>query len=282
MGEFRIGDGQPISCFMAEISGDAAREFRIQLQQAREGAVKDAEAFDGIIQVVECLGSYCLGRVAPLGKLQPKVEEVAIRSVLADLPGLRNVHTPFSVLYDLVRNARNDAMHQGAYARHLTTHAIELALVLEDALRMIEQDKKNSSVVSDYMVRDLVCADLWQPISLVRQRMLTNSFSYLPVQDANGKWCLLSDLGVAKYLQGCPNRERNKRLATGLATALEKAGIKLRRAKRVNETMSIDNALEKFDEEPIHEPMLVFSDGAKEGDNAKAKPVGILTAFDLL
>ena len=263
---------------MAEITGNAAREFRIQLQQAREGAVKDAEAFDGISQVVACLGSYCLGRVAPLAKLQPKVEEVAIRSVLADLPGLRNVHTPFSVLYDLVRNARNDAMHQGAYARHLTTHAIELALVLEDALRMIEQDKKNSSVVSDYMVRDLVCADLWQPISLVRQRMLTNSFTYLPVQDANGKWCLLSDLEVAKYLQGCPNRERNKRLAT----ALEKAGIELRRGKRVNETMSIDNALEKFDEEPIHEPMLVFPDDGEAGDNAKAKPVGILTAFDLL
>src|ERR1035437_4038369 len=169
---------------MAEITGNAAREFRIQLQQAREGAVKDAEAFDGIIQVVECLGSYCLGRVAPLAKLQPKVEEVAIRSVLADLPGLRNVHTPFSVLYDLVRNARNDALHQGAYARHLTTHAIELSLVLEDALRR----SSDSPVVGDFMARNPICAELWQPISFVRQQMLANSFSFLPVKNAAGTW----------------------------------------------------------------------------------------------
>jgi hypothetical protein len=264
---------------MAEITGNAARDFRIQFQQAREGAVKDAEAFDGIIHVVERLGSFCLGYVANLGQYKPEVEKLAELSSLVNLPAKwRNVHTPFSLLYDLVKDARNDAMHQGASARHLTTHAIELALVLEDALRMIENDKKEPLVVSDYMVRDLVCADLWQPISLIRQRLLTNSFTYLPVEEA-GQWCLLSDVQVAKYLQeSCSNNERKERLAEPLQTA----GFKLCRAKRVNETMSIDMALEKFDDKPIHEPILVFRDGAKEGDNANAKPVGILTAFDLL
>jgi len=260
---------------MAQIAGNAARDFRIQLQQAREGAVKDAEAFDGIIHVVERMGSFCLERVENLGKYKPKLVNVASWSPLDDLPAKwRNVHTPFSLLYDLVKDARNDAMHQGASARHLTTHAIELALVLEDALRMIENDNKTSLIVSDYMVRDLVCADLWQPISLVRQRMLTNSFTYLAVQDAAGQWCLLSDLQVAKYLQGHSNKERNKLLAR----PLEKAEIPLHPAKRVNETMPIDKALEDFD----HEPKLVFPDDAKPGHNAKAKPVGILTAFDLL
>ena len=79
-------------------------------------------------------------------------------------------------------------------------------------------------------------------------------------------------------MQGCSNTERKKRLAEQLSAA----GFELRRAKRVNETMSIGKALEKFDDEPIHEPILVFRDDAKEGDNANAKPVGILTAFDLL
>jgi CBS domain containing-hemolysin-like protein len=142
---------------------------------------------------------------------------------------------------------------------------------------MIENDKKEPLVVSDYMVRDLVCADLWQPICLIRQRLLTNSFTYLPVEEA-GQWRLLSDVQVAKYLQGCSNAERRKRLAEPLETA----GFVLRGAKHVNETMSIDKALKKFDDVPIHEPILVFRDGAKEGDNANAKPVGILTAFDLL
>lgn len=37
-------------------------------------------------------------------------------------------------LYDLVEQGRNEALHQGAFARHLAEHAIELALALEDAL----------------------------------------------------------------------------------------------------------------------------------------------------
>ena len=32
----------------------------------------------------------------------------------------------FESLYDLVRRARNDAMHTGVYARHATAAAIEL------------------------------------------------------------------------------------------------------------------------------------------------------------
>lgn len=164
---------------------EAARDFRLQLQQARENALKDAEAFDEIIHAIERLGSFCKGQMLDLGKYKLVVKEVADRSPLAaDVPSLwRNVHTPFSVLYDIVRDARNDALYIGASARHLTTHAIELALIVEDALRMYE-DGKN---VSDYMVRDPVCAHLWQPVSLVRQQMLTNSFSYLPVQDTTGQ-----------------------------------------------------------------------------------------------
>jgi hypothetical protein len=106
---------------------EAARDFRLQLQHAREDALKDAEAFDGIIHVVERLGSFCLGRVENLFAYQPKVEEVASSSPLAtDIPDQwRGVHTPFNLLYDVVRDARNDAMHIGASARHLTTHAIE-------------------------------------------------------------------------------------------------------------------------------------------------------------
>jgi len=271
-----VCDEQPFLSFMAEITGKVARGFRIQLQHAREDALKDAEAFDGILHVVECLGSFCFGRVAALGPFQPEVEKVARLSPLADVPAQwRSVHIPFSLLYNLVKDARNDAMHQGASARHLTTHAIELALVLEDALRMSENAEKSSLVVSDYMVPDPVCAHLWQPVSLVRQRMLTNSFSYLPVQDAAGQWCLVSDLEVAQYLQVDENKEpiangkRNVRLATPLEKASE---IALLPAKHVPDTTPIAKALVDFD----GKPMLVFR------YNGKAELVGILTAFDLL
>ena len=73
-----------------------------------------------------------------------------------------------------LKDGRNDALHQGACARHLANHAVQLALVLEDALMPSEPK------VSDFMVRDAICAAHWQPISFVRQQMLANSFSYLP------------------------------------------------------------------------------------------------------
>ena len=73
---------------------EAARDFRLQLQLARENALKDAEAFDGIIHVVERLGSLGLGRLADLGAYKPKVAEVAERSPLATVhTRWRGVHT---------------------------------------------------------------------------------------------------------------------------------------------------------------------------------------------
>ena len=57
---------------------------------------------------------------SPLASVIPKI-----------YPGL---HLPFYRLYELVMQARNDALHQGAYARHLTSHAIDLSIVIEDAL----------------------------------------------------------------------------------------------------------------------------------------------------
>jgi CBS domain-containing protein len=257
------------------MSSEASRDFRLQLQQARENALKDAEAFDGIIHVVERLGSFCFGRVKSLGAYQRALEKLAKLSALAtEVPDeWRNVHTPFNSLYAMVKDARNDAMHQGSFARHLTTHAIELALVLEDALKMSENAQKESdSMISDYMVRDLVCAYLWQPVSLVRQQMLTNSFSYLPVRDKEARWCLVSDLQVAKYLQGQPSNERNQRLATTLEEAVETGEIELLQTKRLKDGTPIAEALKDFDGKPI----LVYR-GASE-----AELVGILTAFDLL
>jgi hypothetical protein len=60
----------------------------------------------------------------------------------------------------------------------LTTHAFQVALILEDALMT------DMKMVSQYMVRDVVCAQSWQPISFVRQQMLAYSYSYLPFLDA--------------------------------------------------------------------------------------------------
>ena len=121
--------------------------------------------------------------------------EEANKSPLAyEIPSARRqYHTPFSDLLELVRDARNSALHEGSFARHLTIHVVELSLIIEDALMY------NSVAVSDFMVRDPVCAYPWQPLSFIRQKMLLNSFSFLPVcvdYKDEKDWWVVSDLSL--------------------------------------------------------------------------------------
>jgi hypothetical protein len=142
---------------------NAVMTFSAQLREARESALQDCEAFDGIIHVVERLGSFLSKKIGHLGEYKHEIEITASGSGLAeDIPSeWREVHLPFSRLYDLVMDARNDALHQGAFARRLTVHAIELSLVLEDALKR----SLDRPTAGDYMASNPTYAELWQPIS---------------------------------------------------------------------------------------------------------------------
>jgi len=241
--------------------------FSGQLREARENALRDSEAFDDIIHVVERLGSFLDCKIGDLGRYKNKIGIRAGQSALAEAIPEKwpDVHISFSLLYELVRNARNDALHQGAFARRLTGHAIELSLALEDALRR----SLDCPVVSDYMVRNPTCAELWQPISFIRQQMLASSFSFLPVKGAT-EWCLVSDSEIATYL-GTDTKERKLRLAQ----TLEAARIPLRPAKLCAVDTPLDEALQMLDGSP--RPILVCR---KEGEQRAL--VGIITPFDLL
>jgi hypothetical protein len=240
--------------------------FSAQLREARENALRDSEAFDGIIHVVERLGSFLDQKISDLGGYREKIDERASHSALAkDIPNQwRSIHIPFHLLYDLVKNARNDAVHQGAFARRLTRHAIELSLVLEDALKR----SLDSPTVGDYMVRNPVCAELWQPISFIRQQMLVNSFSFLPVKRGED-WCLLSDLEIATYL-GTDVPERRRRLAQNL----DASGIPLQPAKFCAVDARLEEALSMLDGNQT--PLLVCI------RNGETVPIGIIAPFDFL
>jgi hypothetical protein len=204
-----------------------AQHFRDELRDARAIAFKDAEAFEQLIFVFERIGVYLTGSIENLGRYAEPLMHEASRSPLAQIiPSiLPDWHAPFSTLFEVVRKARNDAMHEGAYARHLTKNSIELSIILEDAL-MAE-----ASCARDFMVRDPVCAYTWQPISSVRRVMLANSFSYLPVaigSAPNTKWTLLSDYSIAWYLRAANGtNERNRRLARKLEEAISQDTIDL-------------------------------------------------------
>src|ERR1035441_1611646 len=120
-------------------------------------------------------------------------------------------------------------MHEGAYARHLASHAVKLALILEDALcNGSDKDGSNKSLetpfpklapegalmkIGELMVPNPICAEIWHPLSFIRQTMLESSFSYLPVQttaDGKSAWKLVSDLELARYLKTARNAEERK------------------------------------------------------------------------
>jgi hypothetical protein len=63
---------------------NAAITFSDQLREAREDALRDAEAFDGIIHAVERLGSFLRGKITHLGDYKERIQESAGRSALAE------------------------------------------------------------------------------------------------------------------------------------------------------------------------------------------------------
>jgi len=248
-----------------------ARYWRNLFLSARDAAFRDAEGFQNILFSLEKFGQFLFRTTGDLGKYKPVICNVAWQSCLAnEIPAShRDWHTPFQELYDLVKDARNDAMHHGSCARHLTEHAVSLSVVLEDALMV------DAYTVSDFMVSDPVVAVPWQPLSHVREKMLTHGFSFLPIwiSDPPGPgWFLLSDYAVTKYLRMCDQNLRRQRLATRIEDAVSKKGLELIPGSTRYPDLSAEEIISKFDGRPI-----LVVDPAKP-DNL----LGIITAFDLM
>lgn len=246
---------------------EVARFFRDQFRNARAVALLDAEGFQEIIFVLERFGAYLIGKIKSLDHYKKDIERVARSSPLADdIPNQYNAwHPRFSTVYELVREARNDALHQGAFARHLTNNAIQLALVMEDALM------SNANTVSEFMVREPICALRWQPMSFIRQQMLKNSFTYLPLSsNSNGQssWQLVSDYHVAHYLR---QGDRKACLAKKLDDAIEE-GLSLEQAETCFVDTNVIDVLNKSEGKPV----IVIDKECPE------LLIGIVTPFDFL
>jgi hypothetical protein len=262
---------------MPDLSRESALTFSNQLRAVRLDALRDAEGFGGIVHAVERIGSYLakeqlgdLGKPGNLGKYEQAISEFVANSGLEPTDPdkqSRAILMPFQALYHSVRIARNDAVHQGAFARHLTEHAIQLAIILEDSLKPFLDP-----IASDFMVRNPDCAELWHPLAFLRQQMLANSYTYLPVWNS-GRWQLVSDSALARFLG--PEREgvnRRKLLAMRLADATA-SSLQLENAKLADETTTIEEALKYLNDAPV---LLIPSPTHSD------RLVGLMTAFDLL
>ena len=191
---------------MRKLDDCECRYFRDQFRAARYAALADAEGFNAICFALKALGLRLLGRQSQLGDYEDRIGVYAQMSpVLSDLARrLPSQFKNFDALYQIVRTARNDAMHIGAYARHATQAAIELCIGLEEALMA---DVKRT--VGNVMVKSPITVESWQPVAHARQVMLMHSFSFLPVRLAD-KWWLVSELGLAKFLNVSNVDKRNR------------------------------------------------------------------------
>ena len=244
--------------------------YRDRLRAARYAALADAEGFTEICFAVESLGMRLLKKQKHLGDYTQCVSELADlipdRAQLAqDFPGC---FARFCTLYEILRNARNEVMHTGTYARHATSAAIALCIHLEEALMAVPTPKP--SKVKDYMVREVVSVKSWQPVAHARQLMLTHSFSFLPVETKSG-WKLLSEMSVASFLR----EHRPQRLAMSINDAVLQDSGFLGKAKEVRPDCEIADLFKT-----------TFNDGARlwlitEADGSD-RLLGVLSPFELM
>jgi hypothetical protein len=253
-----------------ELSPEARIYFRDELRQAVATAQSDAEGFQEILFTVERLGLTLDGEMGNLGKYSGAINRLVNESSPRESVAKRlsQWHLPFAELYDLVREARNSALHSGTVARHITRNAIRLALILEEALM------NNATHVREFMVRDPTCAHLWQPISLARQQMLANGFTYLPILDKLSdppNWKLLADYQIARYLQSKP-KQKNTLLSKTIKEAVIADELRLLPTKTCKQDQLIIELIPEYS----HLPVLVMD------SNDPNLLIGILTPFDLL
>ena len=186
----------PLTCRCVEPpSAPEAQFYRDQLREARYAALADAEGFGQLCFAIELLGSRLCGAKLSLGKYEKCLKCLAANALNADR---------FDALYRRVLDARNDAMHTGAYARNAAQAAVQLSLILEEGLM-----NKFDLTVADFMVTTPVYVEDWHTLGYARQLMLVNSFSYLPIFHGD-KWHLISDMAMAQFFQRLKNSDEKK------------------------------------------------------------------------
>jgi CBS domain-containing protein len=272
------------------LTPEECRHYRDRLRDARLAALADAEGFHQVCFAVEGLGLHLAGQESTMGGMyRSAILDLAREaSVWADLAANYPAHfSRFEAAYEALMRARNDAMHSGAYARHATSAAIELCIVLEEAL--MSSPKHTRTTVGDYMVRSPVSVEDWQPLAHARQLMLKYSFSNLPVSRPEG-FEILSEFELVRYLRPLEPQERQKALGSSIreATRVASGALRLRAARCIGAQDSIEGVLARDDGDPhpqlwlVTEPAPTGSRESGQAGREQPRLIGVLSPFDLL
>ncbi|MCB0810277.1 MAG: hypothetical protein KDB96_13445, partial [Flavobacteriales bacterium] len=184
-------------------------------------------------------------------------------------------------LFHVIRETRNDAVHQGAWARHKAEHLTTLFLLLEEAMTLALMSKPDLTA-QDLMITKPVIAESWHLLAHVRTLMLSNSFSYLPYpveEDGTKQWHLLSDMAILKWIgQALTDpKKKSARLSFSVKQALEyqqdhePGPLTISEATVRPPTASLSELTDRLEKDP--EPILIVEDG---------RLLGLITAFDVM
>jgi CBS domain-containing protein len=234
-----------------------------QIRSARMLILRDAEAFHGAATVLEHLGQALSGTIKTgLGRYESEL--LTLIGSHRGPPGQQDA----ARLFKVVRDARNMAVHDGAWARHLGSRLVDLFILIEDAMT------PHLTLVSDLMVRNPSVIEPWQTVAEARRTMLANSFSSLPLE-LNGSWHLVSDVAIMRYLRAAQlKEERTLRLATSVEEAVSReTGLQLQSPVFCRSTDSLELLLSNLKDGPV----LVM-----DCLGGQTRLCGIITPFDLL
>lgn len=254
-----------------EISPEQCIFYRDQLRQGRYAALADAEGFHFICFTLEALGLHLGGDKKSLGAYKDLLSQLFLnaKELTNIIDNFPNYFSSFNSLFELVKSARNDAMHTGVYARHATAAAIELCIGFECAL-MSKPDMPRTCV-KDFMVRSPVIVEPWQPVAFARQLMLMHSFSFLPVKQGN-KWMLIPESAIAKYLRRT-DMEWKKLMGMDIENA-SRSGLSLIEAQMVGLDEKVAALLDDADDTKPVRLWLV------QDENGRL--CGVLSPFELM
>jgi len=236
-------------------------ECLARLRDARALILRDAESFHHAALSLEYVGQILCGGVrSGLGRYENELVGLAASTGVCDPDATRR-------LFHVVREARNMAVHDGAWARHVNTRLVDFILMLEGAII------SKMRIAEDIMVRGPIVAESWHMVAHIRRAMLANSFSCLPIV-WHGKWELVCDNSLVPFLHGAANGDDHKRrLGMHIGAAVEAGDVELISAVCLPPTATIEMLVGQM----RNFPLLITQE-----IDGQQRLLGLITSFDLL
>ena len=243
---------------------EAFVKYRDEIRKARHAVTEERAGYEVIVQAVERLGAYLWNPknrkngFGDLGKYKQALK------VLFPMD--------FDHVYERVRIGRNAGVHQGAEARPLVQNAVELAIMLEHALR----EKSKMDKAGEIMASPVVRTYTWEPVAQARQKMLAESYSALPLwckecEGGVGDWFVITADAIVEWLQEAPS----------WTCRIEREKMQL--VDAIKEKLKLSKACTTGPEKEIKLPEDGWPGGVLLVTNGEQRDlIGVVTAFDLL